>query len=572
MTHNSFRKIKQGAFNMDTSTQVGDVHFASITNPICINLGALPDNGAPLDLSAGTHLDGGYVIERRLCSMEASSDADLYLCAKNGQKYVAKVYRRKCDRNDLLIHRLNALDSPNVAHIFDSGMILERFYQITAYYRKGSLASQIEHGHLYDAETLKTCIIPTLNKALRMVHNAGMQHRNIKSSNIMIADDDTLVLIDFDMSSVETANNGAGNFKENSPAQYQASEVPMNIYYQALDYYSLGIVLYELFCGHLPPQKEGLVFPCPDDMPTELYILIRSLTLSDWKGIDDKNEGAFNRRWGYNEVCRWLNDVAQPMSELSVEENDQSIRNVVFCGKTYYDMDDLCRDMVSMWEEGKAFVSCGTLKEQLQTNQRNERYKMWITNIDECTATAALTNEAYTKLLYRLSPALSDKVISNTFAPMSLHAFGEALMKSLKNMESILTEDGYLETLRCLLNIRQLSKIAQASAAEGYHKLLLIEELLARTVSKIGDYGRLALCWQAAYILASEKKLQINGVEAFSSAQELKEEIDWLCQVSRVELFELYSKLLQSEKKMHPSLYGWLAAQGWETTDSEWLI
>ena len=72
MTHNSFRKIKQGAFNMDTSTQVGDVHFASITNPICINLGALPDNGAPLDLSAGTHLDGGYVIERAM---------PIYICA-----------------------------------------------------------------------------------------------------------------------------------------------------------------------------------------------------------------------------------------------------------------------------------------------------------------------------------------------------------------------------------------------------------------------------------------------------------------------------------------------------------
>lgn len=105
-------------------------------------------------------------------------------------------------------------------------------------------------GELIDYTTLLT-IIEDTSKALDYAHKHGVIHRDIKPSNIMISRKGNAILTDFGLAL--NVQEGTGGEIFGSP-HYIAPEQAVNSA-QAIpqtDFYSLGVILYEMLTGSVP--------------------------------------------------------------------------------------------------------------------------------------------------------------------------------------------------------------------------------------------------------------------------------------------------------------------------------
>ncbi len=272
-------------------------------------------SAAAADSLIGNVIAGKYKITGRLDVR--TGEADLYLSEYEGNKYVVKIYRRKFSVKPEVITRLKALNSPFIARLCETGEIGGNTFEVTPYYRNGSL-----QGRKFSLFELKSKIIPAINEGLKILHSIDIVHKDIKPSNIMLTDDgNTVSIIDFGISSVKFDGSTVIVTSTGMTPEYSALETFRGLFLDEADYYSFGIVIYELFCGRTPyanlsPEEIARFtslqrLPFPDDMPSELKELIAGLTYNDLTNRHDKNNP--NRRWTYAEVHNWLKGIKQPI-------------------------------------------------------------------------------------------------------------------------------------------------------------------------------------------------------------------------------------------------------------------
>ena len=259
-------------------------------------------------LSVGMLLLGKYVVKKRLDVI--SGKANVYVCEYNGNEYIAKIYNHDSALSPKIIETLKTLNSPYVAKIYDTGTYNGLLVTIMQYYSLGSL-----QGKKISLKQLKRIVIPCVNEALYALHNIGVLHKNLKPSNIMfISHVGGVALVDFGISSATGSDASV-------ISAHAAPETLQHTYREESDYYSFGITLYELFCGHTFSENfsvskfsgnlAGQKLPFPKDMPPNLKNLIIGLTYNDLTHHDDINNP--NRRWTYDEVKNWLTGKNQPV-------------------------------------------------------------------------------------------------------------------------------------------------------------------------------------------------------------------------------------------------------------------
>ena len=317
-------------------------------------------------ISNGDILCGKYIVQDKL--NVPSGEADLYVCTYGRGKYVAKVYRRKVAIKAEVTEALAGVYSPYIAQIFDLGEYNGYPVEILPYYQNGSV-----QGRQFSFEQLRQNIIPALNEGLKVLHDNGIIHKDLKPSNIMLnADGRTVSIIDFGISSIREEGSTVVVTKTGMTPDYSAPETFRGLFLGESDYYSLGITIYELYTGHTPyAQLQGeelerilsiQKIPLPNDMPEELKGLITALTYSDITNRRDKTNP--NRRWTYEEVSNWCNGVKQPIPGISAEysiETGDRIRPYRFWGKTYTSCKDLVQAFNENWDEGKKQLFRGLL-------------------------------------------------------------------------------------------------------------------------------------------------------------------------------------------------------------------
>lgn len=153
-------------------------------------------------------------------------------------------------------HTAGALDHANILSVLDAGEHEQQPYIVMEYVAGGeTLRSRINPQSLLPpARTVE--ILYQCAKALDYAHRRGVIHRDIKPSNIMMTSDGAPKIGDFGiahhaLSDATQVLGMLGSPRYMSPEQAQEGDLT-----HRTDLYSLGVVAYELLCGH-PPFLAG---------------------------------------------------------------------------------------------------------------------------------------------------------------------------------------------------------------------------------------------------------------------------------------------------------------------------
>ncbi len=312
-----------------------------------------------IEIPEGTVLAKKYVVQSPLATN--TGEANLYLCSYKKKTYVAKVYRRQSAVKTDIAIALQSINSKYVAKLYETGVWNGAPFEILPYYMYGSL-----EGKTFSFEILRKQIIPALNEGIHALHKHGIIHKDLKPSNIMLCDDQkSVAIIDFGISSIREDGNTVVVTKTGMTPEYSAPETFRNLFLEESDFYSLGITLYELYCGHTPYEgasKEVIEqyvavqkIPFPDKFPPELKRLIIGLTYNDITNRKDKDNP--NRRWTYEEVKKWCDGKSLPLPGDSLQSPEISasttIPKVTFQHKQYTQLGEYVDALGSDWKNGK---------------------------------------------------------------------------------------------------------------------------------------------------------------------------------------------------------------------------
>ncbi|MET7962221.1 serine/threonine-protein kinase [Micromonospora zamorensis] len=183
-----------------------------------------------------------------------------------------------------------ALRHPGVAQVYDYGEVSRSGAPVLAYIVmecvQGQPLSQriAEVGRLDVAEAMS--VAAQTARALQAAHDAGVVHRDVKPSNLIIEPDGHVVLVDFGVAVTQEAVSLTATNQVVGTALYMAPEqIAKNETSPAIDIYALGAVVYHCLAGRPPHQGETALAvalrhleeeppPLPEDVPEAVRRLV----------------------------------------------------------------------------------------------------------------------------------------------------------------------------------------------------------------------------------------------------------------------------------------------------------
>lgn len=523
------------------------------------------NSGVALVRDGATILDK-YVITRQL--EVASGEADLYLCTCDGVEYVAKIYKRQFAIKQEVIDALLKIDSPYVAKLHETGNHNGFPVEILPYYENGSL-----QGKTFSEDELVRVIIPNINEGLHAIHNAGIIHKDLKPSNIMLnSDGETLSIIDFGISSAVEGNNTILVTKTGMTPEYSAPETFKNIFYEGSDYYSFGITLFELFCGYTPyanmqPEEiEQYVsvqrIPFPENMTPLMQDFISALTYYDISYRKNKNNP--NRRWTYEEVRKWLDGEPLVIPGEGVGNAGKGAMPAYqFLGDSYTDPAQLVSAFAKNWEEGKKQLFRGYITSHFRTYNQDIARKCQAAE-EEAGRENGRDDIIFWKLLYQIHPKLKGFYWKGqTFE--SLPAFGRDVLEKLWDRDH--SQFPYYASILGEKLLSQYVLQAQPKNEKLKKAAAAIEDSYELEKTNGTDMRR--TYYLMAYTLSGQKLLLLDG-EQFRTVGELAGYMRSVLEESYDRFEALCHRLIDYDGNLDFQLETWLIAIGKQNEIDKW--
>ena len=143
------------------------------------------------------------------------------------------------------------LDEPHVVPIHDVGEVDGRLYVTMRLVDGVDLQTLLDAGPLDASRAVY--VVEQIASALHSAHRAGLVHRDVKPSNILVADNDFAYLIDFgiaratDDTGLTSEGSTIGTWAYMAPERFGAGAIG-----PSCDIYALACVLYQCLTGELP--------------------------------------------------------------------------------------------------------------------------------------------------------------------------------------------------------------------------------------------------------------------------------------------------------------------------------
>ena len=150
----------------------------------------------------------------------------------------------------------SALDHPNICNIFEIDETADgQMFMAMGYYEGRTLKEIINESPLPIKKAINFSI--HIAQGLNKAHKKNIIHRDIKSSNIMVTNEEVVKILDFGLAKLKNATKltregtTLGTVSHMSPEQASGGEVD-----HRSDIWSMGVVLYEMITGRLPFEGE----------------------------------------------------------------------------------------------------------------------------------------------------------------------------------------------------------------------------------------------------------------------------------------------------------------------------
>jgi len=222
------------------------------------------------DPLVGTTIDGRYQVEKKL----GEGGMGVVYLAKHaviGNRCAIKVLRGEMAGEGEVSERFiqearaaAAIGNDHIIQITDFGQLPDSSAYFVMEFLDGHALHDIiaENPHLESARAIKIMI--ECCEGLAAAHASDIVHRDLKPDNIFLVrkgnDGDFVKILDFGIAKVQSSESGKrltktgmifGTPQYMSPEQAAGSGVDART-----DIYSLGIIMYEMLCGHVPFEAD----------------------------------------------------------------------------------------------------------------------------------------------------------------------------------------------------------------------------------------------------------------------------------------------------------------------------
>lgn len=322
---------------------------------------------APAPLARPREVDG-FVVEE---AFETDSlEAEFWIVRRpGGTAHLLKIYQPKFGPKPEVLERLAALDVRHVAEVVSRGRIDDgRQYEIQPFATHGTLADLMATRRLAEAEIRD--VLEQLSAAIAHLHEARIVHRDLKPANVLVRGlgPFDLALTDFGVSSASETTVARSEVIVGTTA-YRAPEALSKVASYPGDWWSLGVMLFELLQGRLPWAKDA------DDRAIDLMLIFRDVTIpvdvpERWalllRGLLTRE---YQHRWTFAEVDRWLRGETPAVRAPS---GPAHCRPFLVRGRSCTTTKDIAQAAMSDWLTVRGDLTSGSLAAWCDTALGNQ--------------------------------------------------------------------------------------------------------------------------------------------------------------------------------------------------------